>query len=701
MGSSLINIQRDIILDAIRHAAGNDWKVLVVDDYSRKILDNVVKEDDVLNHNVTNIEQIEHRRPANPDMDALYFLSPQPHIVDCLMADMERRRYRRGFLIWTAFLDPQLRGRLDRSQMAREYIASVRVLNVDFYPREARLVTFRDPWSFPVLFHPACNHLIRSHLEELARKIVSLCITLGENPVIRYYRPRTPTHEASVLCSHLARFVQDELDQYVKFHRDFPPQSPRPRGVLFIVDRSMDLYSPLLHEFTYQAMAHDLLPIKDGEKVTYKTVINEGTPNQEVKEMEIGEHDRIWVEYRHLHMKDVLEKLAEDFAKFRAANSHFSDDNSKVTVNTIKDMLAGLSDFQEGKNLYTLHLNMAQECMKFFQERKLLEVSSVEQCLSTGLDEDYKKPKNLAVQLVRLLDDDSISAPERLRLILLYLMYRDGLLAGDIRKLLAHARLPPQDGEVIYNLDLLGVRVEKPLKDNKPATQPLFQRKPPPPPQDEEEVNLSRFEPSLKMMLEEQIKGTLDSAVFPFTRPPTDADGAMMQEQLSQASLRSAKPTWARTRAANDQPRQRILVFMAGGATYAESRACYEVSQASSKDVFLATSHMLTPGLFIRQVGDLSADKRRLDLPAERPKPTAPAHLFEKDPPPQQSGPAGGAAPPTAAMASMSLNAGPDPRQQAGHGSANGASAPAAAAAAQGSKPQKKEEKKKKHFFSR
>jgi syntaxin-binding protein 1 len=88
----------------------------------------------------------------------------------------------------------------------------------------------------------------------------------------------------------------------------------------------MDLFSPLVHEFTYQAMAHDLLPIKDGDKVTYKTVINEGSPNEEMKDMEIGDHDRIWVDYRHLHMKDVLEKLAEDFAKFRAANPQFAEE---------------------------------------------------------------------------------------------------------------------------------------------------------------------------------------------------------------------------------------------------------------------------------------------------------------------------------------------------------------------------------------
>lgn len=155
---------------------------------------------------------------------------------------------------------------------------------------------------------------------------MSLCACLGEYPTIRYYKPRMPTHEAGVLCSHLARFVQNEIDQFAQFQRDFPPPSPRPRGVLLVVDRSMDLISPLLHEFTYQSMVHDLLPVKDGDKVTYKTVLNEGGPKEEVKEMDITDQDKVWVEYRHLHMKDVLGKLGEDFAKFRAANPQFAEE---------------------------------------------------------------------------------------------------------------------------------------------------------------------------------------------------------------------------------------------------------------------------------------------------------------------------------------------------------------------------------------
>jgi syntaxin-binding protein 1 len=31
---------------------GMQWKVLVIDETSKKIIDNVVKEDDILNHNI-------------------------------------------------------------------------------------------------------------------------------------------------------------------------------------------------------------------------------------------------------------------------------------------------------------------------------------------------------------------------------------------------------------------------------------------------------------------------------------------------------------------------------------------------------------------------------------------------------------------------------------------------------------------------
>ncbi|EHA55492.1 Sec1 family superfamily protein [Pyricularia oryzae 70-15] len=745
MGVSVIQEQRDIIVETIKNITQGDWKVLVIDEQSKKIIDNVVKEDDILDKNIANIERIEERREMNPTMDAIYILSPLPHIVDCLVADFDRRRYRKSFLVWTGVLDPQLRRRIDSSPAARDLKAGFETLAIDFYPRESHLVTFRDPWSFPILYHPACNHLVRDHMVQLAQKIVGVCVTLGEFPKVRYYRPRNPTHEASVLCSHLARFVQEELEEYAQWNPNFPPTTSRPQGVLVVTDRSMDLMAPLVHEFTYQAMAHDLLNISDGEKVTYHMTINEGSARAEEKDMELHEKDKVWIDNRHRHMKDTIDKLMGDFQKFLDKNPHFRDEGNgdATNLNAIKDMLAGLPQFQEMKEAYSLHLTMAQECMNVFQKHKLPDIASVEQTLATGLDEDFKKPKNILDQVVRLLDDEAIPKPDRLRLILAYLIYRDGVIPEDVSRLLHHSQLPPQDNEVVTNLELLGARTTHALKDTRPPPAPLF-------PIDvknlsqSEEYALSRFEPAVKHMLEHICKGTLDQTVFPYVKPPLDPNEDMV---AGQGSLRAAKPSWAGASRRTTENRQRILVFAAGGATHSETRACYEISAKYSKDVFMTTSHMISPSLFIRQVTDLSADKRRLDLPQERPRPKAPAHLFERErptpppmgmggpgqPPPrggipgiqQQGGPGGGLPPrmggmggappprppppaggipsrpgpqpPTAAMGQMSMGGQPSHAQDEWPPSGAGRPSPSPNTSPAPAKPEK--EKKKRNIF--
>lgn len=104
-------------------------------------------------------------------MDAIYFLSPEPFSVECLLADMEVRRYRSSYLLWTGLLDPSLRRKIDDFPGARQQRVGFKTILVDFFPRESHLVTFRDPWSFPMLYHPACNALVPTHMKALAQKV--------------------------------------------------------------------------------------------------------------------------------------------------------------------------------------------------------------------------------------------------------------------------------------------------------------------------------------------------------------------------------------------------------------------------------------------------------------------------------------------------------------------------------------------------
>lgn len=316
----------------------------------------------------------------------------------------------------------------------------------------------------------------------------------------------------------------------------------------------------------------------------------------------------------------------------------------------------------------------------------------------------------MADQVIRTLDEEAITPSDRLRLIALYVLYKDGVLLSDLEKLLLHSQLPTSDGGVVRNLELLGGRISRRLKEKRDPPPPLFARKTAP--QDNaEEYALSRFTPAVGEMLEEHVRGTLPQDTFPYTKPQAEEANASNQDNVSAASLRSAKPTWAKSRLSSVEPRQRVIVFVAGGATYSEARACYEVSQKTSRDVFLVTSHMVTPSLYLRQLGDLSVNRRNLRLPVDAPPPKAPAHLFEKPAPPKPvpppgaarpgaglpSRPGGGAAPPTAAMASMSLNSGrapapaPAPAPQSGPGSH--------LQSGKLTKDHEKEKKKKKHHF--
>lgn len=585
------------------------------------------------------------------------------------------------------------------------------------------------------------THFDLVYTEADSIQIVDVCVSLNENPKVRYYQPRpfTPRNAsdqdqygARILSKYLAEVVQDELDLYMRYNPEFPSPSSRPQGVLMITDRSFDLMSPLLHEFTYQAMAHDLLPIKEGEKVLYTTVVNEGAGSQEEKDMEIGEKDKIWVENRHRHMKDTIEKLMGDFQRFINENPHFTNTEGDATsLNAIKDMLAGLPQFQELKEAYSLHLSMAQECMNIFEKHKLPDLALIEQTLATGLDEDFRKPKNMADQVVKMLDDPSIGPSDRLRLIMMYCLYREGVIQEDIERLLLHAGLPHEtvNANVVTNLDLLGGRTLKAdVKDKQLSTPPILAKKAAPTAQDEE-FALSRFEPNVKLMLEELTKGTLDQSLFPYLIPPTDNSTELALQ--SQTSLRSAKPTWARNRMSTVDNRQRIFVFMAGGATFSEARSCYEVANTRGRDVMLLTSHMQTPEVFVRQIQDLDVDRMALHLPIDGPKPRAPDYLFMKnDPPPPQPRPvqpvqqamptsrpgglpmrgAGGPSPsgkalpsqpPTSQMAGMSMNSGSG-RQPIQLGTPNGSD---------NHKPDKKskhdkhegeeKEKKKRGFFGK
>ena len=219
------------------------------------------------------IEPLEKRRQPYHSLDAIYFVSPTSDVVSRIIEDFTRHRFnKQGYtyaaahIFFTGALDDRLFHRL-KSSTASRYIRTLKEFYLDFVAVESQCFILERPYSLVTFFGTDVpGNQLALEYSAIASQIASLCITLGEFPYIRY----STVNGFDRITSKLSSLVYDELDRYAKMDKEFPSETGSQRATLLIVDRTVDPVAPLLHEFTYQAMANDLLSITDSMNDTMR-----------------------------------------------------------------------------------------------------------------------------------------------------------------------------------------------------------------------------------------------------------------------------------------------------------------------------------------------------------------------------------------------------------------------------------------------
>lgn len=583
---SLREVVHNRLLDIINNVQSEHGKIIIVDEHTIKILDFSLTMHEILDAGVYLVEIIRKGRQPYPLMDAIYFLSSDSdNIINLIGEDFKPpektlKSGRKGAKYLTAhlFFTREIK-QMNFEELAKGYVAPyARALIetfIDFIPMEERVFIAPSPSplneaSFFLSLISSTSSSSLNGLSIIAQRIMTIMITMGWKVDIRF-------QSTSIMAGKLAAMVQEAFNIYSSRNREFNPQK---HATLLILDRTIDLIAPILHEFTYQAMAMDLLEI-EGNRYEYKFTTALGAENK--RSVSLDENDILWKALRHTHIADCSKEIISSFNQFMKENKaaakqqkNISEGEGVTNLGEIRETMNALSEFHEMKNEFSLHLGLAQECFNQYERRRLAEVALFEQDMVMGKTVDGElTEKNSWNRLASILDISGLLETDRTRVIILYLLTQPKLSPADQNRLFEHAKLSPASRQAIKQYILMTQENYTPRK-SKLAT-------------DSNAYDVSRYTPAIKDIALNMNLQEFPSLSSTSSSQPT-AESSLAKKGISLRFGSKVNP-------ASSSSSNIMIMYIIGGITHSEMRVAYELSE--KMQTFIGGDEILTPNKWL------------------------------------------------------------------------------------------------------
>ncbi|XP_049825350.1 protein sly1 homolog [Aethina tumida] len=425
------------------------WKVLVYDTVGQDIISPLISIKELREQGVTLFVQLHSDRDSIPEVPAIYFCAPTSENLARINQDFQQGIYDVYHL---NFISPISRQKLE--DLASAAIQANCVANIHkVYDQYVNFISLEDDMF--ILKHSKSDDLsyyainkgdtkdteMNSIINNIVDSLFSVFVTMGTVPIIRSPKGNAAEMVAKGLDKKLRENLFDarnNLFQTDAQNRNFNFQRP----LLIVLDRNVDMATPLHHTWTYQALAHDLLSLALNRVVVEESEPSGGARSKN-KSCELDPKDKFWSSHKGSPFPTVAESIQEELEQYRSSEEEVKklkssmgiDGESDVALSLVSDNTAkitsavnSLPQLLEKKRLIDMHTSVATAILNCIKSRKLDTFFELEEKIMS-------KAQALEKSLLDIITDPEAGTPDdKIRLFIIYYICTPHMTDSDLKK---------------------------------------------------------------------------------------------------------------------------------------------------------------------------------------------------------------------------------------------------------------------------
>lgn len=546
--------------------SGPGMKVLLMDKETTSIVSIVYSQSEILQREVYLCERIDMvtENETMKHMKCIVFLRPTRENIVLLSRELRNPRYGVYYIYISNIIakaDIKSLAENDEQEVVREL--------EEFYADYLAISPHLFSFNVPVCIRG--NMWDPVQLPRCSQGLIAVLLSLKKTPYIRY-------QASSELVRRLADKIHDVISKEESL---FDFRNDGNQSLLLILDRRDDPFTPLLTQWTYQAMVHEIFTINTN-RVNLQHV--EGI-SKELQDVLLSPlQDEFYSQNMFKNYGEIGQTIKDLMDEYQLKSK------SHQKLESIKDMKAFIENYPQFKKMsgtVAKHVTIVGELSNIVNKRNLLEVSEIEQQITCQNQHSQQLQK-----IKKILSSGKIRHEEASKLVMLYALKYGSHLNNRVSELINiltnENGVPERWIQLIRKLIEYGNKRSDPLENFGTqeavmnVTKRIFKDL-----QGVENI-YTQHSPLLKETLEDLLKGKLKESSFPFYRSTNN---------------RFSKPT-------------DIIVFMVGGVTYEESLAVHQLNCAyPNVRIVLGGSTIHNSTSFLEEV-----DAVIVDIPHSNPR---------------------------------------------------------------------------------